>query len=318
MGSKRKLFLWIGIAVVSLAVIGTGFIAALVALLPEIGDTSGERFSGGDKIAVLDIRGSISSSEGYIDIIHRYRDNSSVAAVILYLDTPGGGSTATQEIYDELLLLKEEKPVTAYMSSICASGGVYLASAADRVYATPSTLTGSIGVILSLSNYEGLFGKLGVGTVNIKSGEFKDIGSPTRRITPREEALLGELIDDNYEQFLDVVVAGRGEAVKNVLEEGGISDPTDYEAATYIRNYADGRIFTGRQAYNIGLVDELGNFEYALDGTAKMVGIEGEPRIIREVLPDETLLDILLNSDVDELSADLGTAPKIELKYSIY
>ncbi len=318
MGSKRKLFLWIGIAVVSLAVIGTGFVAALVTLLPEIGGTSGEGFSGGGKIAVLDIRGPISSSEGYIDIIHRYRDNSSVSAVILYLNTPGGGSTATQEIYDELLLLKEEKPVTAYMSSICASGGVYLASAADRVYATPSTLTGSIGVILSLSNYEGLFGKLGVGTVSIKSGEFKDIGSPTRRITPREEALLGELIDDNYEQFLDVVVAGRGEAVKSVLEEGGISDPTDYEAATYIRNYADGRIFTGRQAYDIGLVDELGNFEYALDGTAKMVGIEGEPGIIREVLPDKTLLDILLNSDVDELSADLGAAPKIELKYSIY
>jgi len=237
MDKKRKVLLWVGIAVVSFAVISIGFIAAIVTLIPEISDTSAG-LAGGDCIAVLDIRGPITGSEQYIDIIHRYRDNDSVAAVILYIDTPGGGSTATQEIYDELLLLSEEKPLTAYMSSICASGGVYLASAADHVYATPSTLTGSIGVILSLSNYEGLFGKLGVGTVTIKSGEFKDIGSPTRRITPREEALLGELIDDNYEQFLDAVVAGRGEAVKGILEKDGINDPTDYEVASYVRNYA--------------------------------------------------------------------------------
>ncbi|MCP4231383.1 MAG: signal peptide peptidase SppA [bacterium] len=316
MAINRKLLLWIGIALVSFVIICTGFIGALVTLAPHIGNAP--NLAAGKKIAVLDIRGPIDSSEQYIDIIHRYRDNSSVAAVILYLDTPGGGTAATQEIYDELLLLKEEKPLIAYMSTMCASGGVFLASAADRVYANPTTLTGSIGVILSLSNYEGLSRKLGLGTVNIKSGEFKDIGSPTRKITPQEEAVLGEMIDDSYEQFLNIVVAGRGEAVKRVLAENGVANPTEYDAALYIRGFADGRIFTGKQALDIGLVDELGNFEYTLTETAVIAGIEGEPRIIREYIPEKTLLDLITGTDIDEISAEIGAVPNMELKYSLY
>jgi protease-4 len=316
MAINRKLLLWVGIALVSFVVICTGFIAAIVSLAPRIG--SGPGIAVGEKIAVLDVRGTIESSEQHIDIIHRYRDDPSVAAVILYLDTPGGGTAATREIYDELILLKEEKPLVAYMSTMCASGGVYLASAADRVYANPTTLTGSIGVILSLSNYEGLSRKLGFGTVNVKSGEFKDIGSPTRKVSPEEEALLGEMIDDSYEQFLDVVIAGRGDAVKRLLAEKGVTEPTEYDAALYIRHFADGRIINGQQALEIGLVDELGNFEYALNETAAMIGIEGEPRVVREIIPEKTLIDLITGTDIEEISADIGTTPKIELKYSLY
>ncbi len=273
----------------------------------------------GKKVAILDVRGPITSSEGLIEIIHAYRDDSTVAAVVLYIDSPGGGVAATQEIYTELLALKKKnKKVYAYMSSIGASGGYYLACAADRIYASPGTLTGSIGVIMTFTNVEGLFGKLGLGTTVVKSGRYKDIGSPFRPMTPEEEALLGETVDDVYNQFLDAVAAARRDAVTAELKRQGEKNPTKYRVRSYVREYADGRIFSGRQAKYLGFVDEVGNFQRCLGDAAKSVGIERRPTTIRKKLKKASLYDYIFGDAATRLLGLAQPESHVELKYSLY
>lgn len=228
------------------------------------------------KVALIDISGVITSSQGVsrgitsarsvVLQLENYADDESVKAVVLRIDSPGGTVVAAQEIYSAIKRLQEErgKIVIASMADIAASGGYYIACAADLIVASPGTLTGSIGVIMEFPNLEGLFGKIGVRSTVIKSGRFKDTGSAFRQMTEEERALLQELLDDVHEQFIESVREGRGLSVEEVVA------------------LADGRIFTGKQAHRLGLVDELGDLRKAILKAAELAGIEGEPTVLRE------------------------------------
>lgn len=271
-------------------IIGIIIFASLVVVvfLISFGTTmlmGGKMGIGGEKIAIINIKGVIVDSKSTVREIRKYADNPSVKAVIVRIDSPGGGVVASQEIYEELKWLKEkkQKKVVVSMGTVAASGGYYVACASDWIVANPGTLTGSIGVIMEFANLEGLFKKIGVEGVVIKSGKHKDIGSPFRSITKDEKELLQAIIDDVYAQFISAVVDGRKmkpEAVKEL---------------------ADGRIFTGRQAKELKLVDELGTMQDAINITARLAGIKGEPGIIEKRM-DFSIFDLLK----EEFWGDIG------------
>jgi len=215
-----------------------------------------------DKIAVVPIKGVITDAQTIIDQLHKFKKNRKVKAIIVQIDSPGGGVGPSQEIYQEIKKIKEVKKVVSSIGSIGASGGYYVACATDKIVANPGAITGSIGVIVEYANFEDLMEKIGLKGIVIKSGKYKDIMSPLRDITPDEKDLIQNVIDDIHSQFVSAVAEGRN------LEE------------SEVRAIADGRIFTGVQAKQLGLIDELGTFRDALDLTAKMVGIKGEPELI--------------------------------------
>jgi protease-4 len=197
--------------------------------------------------------------------IHRLSEDDRVKAVLLRINSPGGSVGAVQEIYTELKRCKDKgKKIVVSMGDVAASGGYYLASAADRIVAEPGTITGSIGVILEFGNLEGLFQKVGVRLEVVKRGAHKDIGSPARPLTPEERRMLQASIDDAYAQFVDAVVQGRK------LSPGRA------------HALADGRIFTGRQALEAGLVDELGNSQDALQEAIRLAHLAPHPPILSD------------------------------------
>src|SRR3972149_6074734 len=220
----------------------------------------------GEKIAVVKIEGVILDSKDIIEELREHRENKSVKAIMLRIDSPGGAVAPSQEIYTEVLNIRDEgkKKIVTSMGSVAASGGYYIASASDRIVANPGSVTGSIGVILELANVSGLMKKVGVESVVIKSGKFKDVGSLFRTMTTEERELLQGVIDDTYDQFVEAVSVGRGISKEDLIP------------------IADGRVFTGRQAKKLGLVDELGSMQDAIKITADMAGIKGEPDIIEK------------------------------------
>jgi len=222
------------------------------------------RFTFGDKIAIVEIKGVITQSSGIIEEINQYQEDEGVKAIILRIDSPGGGVGPAQEIHREILKfkLKSKKKVVTSMGSVAASGGYYIACASDLIIANPGTITGSIGVLMEFTNIEELFKKIGIKGVVLKSGEHKDIGSPFREMTPEEKRIIQEVIDNVHRQFVQAVAEGRKMDREKVMQ------------------IADGRILTGEQAKQIGLVDQIGNLQDAIDIVAKMVGIEGKPNIL--------------------------------------
>ena len=248
--------------------IGLGVIAALLvfflSVLFFIGRYIGRpgRFACGDKIAIIEIRGVITQSSGIIEELNQYQEDEGVKAIILRIDSPGGGVGPAQEIHREILKVKSKKKVVTSMGSVAASGGYYIACASDLIIANPGTITGSIGVIMEFTNIEELFKKIGIKGVVLKSGEHKDIGSPFREMTPEEKKIIQEVIDNVHQQFVQAVAKGRKMDQEKVMQ------------------IADGRILTGEQAKQIGLVDQIGNLQDAIDIVAKMVGIEGKPNIL--------------------------------------
>jgi protease-4 len=248
--------------------IGLGVIAVLLVFFLSvfffIGRYIGRpgRFAYGDKIAIIEIRGVITQSSGIIEEINQYQEDEGVKAIILRIDSPGGGVGPAQEIHREILKVKSKKKVVTSMGSVAASGGYYIACASDLIIANPGTITGSIGVIMEFTNSEELFKKIGIKGVVLKSGEHKDIGSPFREMTPEEKKIIQEVIDNVHQQFVQAVVKGRKMDQEKVMQ------------------IADGRILTGEQAKQIGLVDQIGNLQDAIDIVAKMVGIEGKPNIL--------------------------------------
>ncbi|MFQ5542961.1 MAG: signal peptide peptidase SppA [Nitrospiria bacterium] len=230
----------------------------------------------GEKIALIRIEGMIVDSRSVVKEIRRYRFDPEIKAILVRIDSPGGAVAPSQEIYDELLKIRAagEKKLVASMGAVAASGGYYIASAASVIVANPGTLTGSIGVIMELTNLEGLFQKIGIESITIKSGKNKDVGSPFRKIEKEERALLQNVLDDIHDQFIEAVASGR---------------LLDVEV---VRKFSDGRVFTGRQAKELGLIDELGNLETAIHLAAELAGIEGEPQIVetKERLPFFQLL----------------------------
>jgi protease-4 len=237
----------------------------------------------GKKVAIIDLHGVINNSADIIRQLKKYTKDSSVPAIVMHIDSPGGGVAPSQEIYEEMKKAKENgKRIVASMGSVGASGGYYVACAADTIIANPGTLTGSIGVLLEFPVAEELFKKIGLRFEVVKSGEFKDVGSYNRRMTDAERKLLQSVIDDTYDQFVEVLVENR-----NLSEEEALK-------------IADGSIFTGRQAKKVGLVDELGDLEDAIKIAGEMAGIEGPPKTIKERVRKITFLD-LLTQQMEEL-----------------
>jgi protease-4 len=248
--------------------VGLGVIAALLvfffSILFFIGRTIGKpgRFTFGDKIAIVEIKGLITQSSEIIEEIRQHQEDEGVKAIILRIDSPGGGVCPAQEIHREILKAKSKKKVVTSMGSVAASGGYYIACASDLIIANPGTITGSIGVLMEFTNIEELFKKIGIKGVVLKGGEHKDIGSPFREMTPEERKILQEVIDNVHQQFIQAVAEGRKLDRAKVIQ------------------IADGRILTGEQAKQFGLIDQIGNLQDAIDIVAKMVGIEGKPNIL--------------------------------------
>ncbi len=249
-----------------------------------------------DKIAIINIKNIITQSSNTVRQIKKYADNKSIKAIVLRIDSPGGGVAPSQEIYSEILKVRKNsnKIVVTSMGNLAASGGYYIAGASDKIVANPGTLTGSIGVIMTFSNIEELMKKIGLKTEIIKSGEFKDMGSPMREFTEKEKKLLQEVIDDVYDQFVNAVAVGRNIDVKKVKE------------------LSDGRIFTGRQAFNIGLVDQLGSLEEAIKLAAELVGIDGKPKIVSEKKERSLLFKLLEYKALSYLPSQLHIIPGLQ------
>jgi len=219
--------------------------------------------TGGAKVAVVEIEGIILDGGQAVRDLREHGDNPSVKAVVVRINSPGGVVAPTQEIFSAIQRLRKGgKPVVASLGAVAASGGYYVATACDRVYANPGTLTGSIGVVMQMANVQGLLKKVGVEYVVIKSGAFKDVGNFARQMTPEERKILQRLLDDVYGQFVDAVAEGRGLERKDVLA------------------FADGRIYSGQQAHALKMVDELGGYEDAIDAAGKRANIPGRPKIV--------------------------------------
>lgn len=236
-------------------------IFVLIAILSFI-VTFSDKLPLGEKVALVRITGVILDSTSTIDELKEYSNDSSIKAIVIRIDSPGGGVAPSQEIYSEILKIKEKKKVVVSMGSIAASGGYYIAAPADRIVANAGTLTGSIGVIMEIPNVEGLMEKIGVKAQIIKSGKHKDMASLYKSMGPEEKKILQTVLDDVHDQFIRAVSDARGMSFEEIKE------------------LADGRIFTGKMAKELGLVDELGNLQDAIMLAAELTGIEGEPQVV--------------------------------------
>jgi protease-4 len=311
---KDRTILWIflafvlGFALPVCSCLGTGVLA-----LGTLGRIAGEPTPAGvglgDAVAVIQLDGTITSGpEEYLtaqgitpgrvaDLLEQATDPA-VKAIVVSVNSPGGSVVASDEIYHALGAF--EKPVVVWMGEVAASGGYYIACGGDHVFAHPDTLTGSIGVISQFINVEELLDDVGVQMVVITSGPRKDIGSPFREMTEEEQALWQGITDEIYEGFVQVVSQARGLP----LEE--------------VRELADGRIYTGQQALELGLVDDVGTLKDAIAKAAELGGIEGEPRVI-ELRPTPSLRDLFYGvqarSTMPTLEEILGWAGVPSLQY---
>ena len=216
----------------------------------------------GDEIGIVEIKGIIVASEKIINQLIAYREDSGVKAIVLRIDSPGGPVVPAEEIYQEVIKTRKYKKVVASLGGVAASGGYYIASGTDVIVANPGTLTGSIGVIVQVSNVEGLMKLIGLKTYTFKSGKHKDLLSPFREPTPEDREIVMGVIESTHDQFVEVVARGRNMDVETV------------------RKLADGRIFSGRQALELGLVDQMGSLQDAIDLAAEMGGIKGRPNLV--------------------------------------
>ncbi|HWP23553.1 MAG TPA: signal peptide peptidase SppA [Candidatus Binatia bacterium] len=215
----------------------------------------------GDGVGVLQIEGTIDDSQDVLSELKRLKEMPWVKAIVVRIDSPGGAVAPTQEIFEEIQKSKKQKPFIASLGGMATSGGYYIAAACDKIVANPGTLTGSIGVIMQLSNVEELMKKIGVKGVNIKSGQNKDLGSPFQPLSPEGKQILQGLVDNVHGQFVAAVAKGRG------MDEAEV------------RKLADGRVYSGAQAKELGLVDQFGTLQEAIELAARRAGIEAEPAV---------------------------------------
>jgi protease-4 len=244
-------------------------------------------FSSVNKIGVVSINGPIYDSLKISEQLEEFANDGSIIAVVLRVDSPGGSVAASQEIYDAVVELRKSKKVVASMGSIAASGGLLVACAADKIIANPGTITGSISAIMQFANFEELLKKIGLKSSVVKSGKYKDIGSPLRDMTPEERKIIQELVDDIYNQFVDVVVKDRKLSREKVLE------------------IADGRVFSGRRAKEYGLIDDLGDMNYAAKLATQLAGKDGKYELVYPRKKRESVFDYLLESAANRLSDSL-------------
>jgi len=257
--------------------------------------------TGGEKIAVIELKEEIVSSEEIVRQFKKYRENKSVQAIVFRVESPGGGVAASQEIFEEVKKTRDAgKPIVVSMGSVAASGGYYVSCAATRIVANPGSLTGSIGVISHFLNFEPLMKKIGVEETTIKTGKFKDIGSPFRKTTEEDKKYFNIVISDVYDQFVDAIAEERGLERAEVLK------------------YADGRIFTGRQAVEYGFVDTLGTMEDAISIAAELGGIDGKPKIVKEK-KSRTFFERFVGdaaSEVTKIGQDFLQRPVLQYRFT--
>lgn len=282
--SERRSKKWVLVlGLVVLLICGASVVAAALAVI-AVSSYGGDGPGVGDAVAIIRVEGVIASgessasyiggafSDGIVKYLERAESDDWVKAIVLRIDSPGGSVVASNEIYERLLEI--DKPIIASMGETAASGGYYVACAADKIVANPATMTGSIGVISQIVGLEELLEKVGVEVIVIKSGSHKDIGGFHRDITEEERALFQAMIDEVYQGFVQIVAQSR-----RLPEER-------------VRELADGRAYTGQQAQQLGLVDELGNLPRAVELAAEMGGIKGEPRLV-EYRREPSLFDLL-------------------------
>jgi protease-4 len=240
--------------------------------------------SSGDKLAVIELKEVIVSSEEIVRQFKKYGNDKSIKGIVFRVESPGGGVAASQEIYEEVKKVREKgKPVVVSMGSVAASGGYYVSCGSSRIVANRGTLTGSIGVIMQFIHFNKLMDKVGVDATTIKTGKLKDAGSPMRPSTEEDKKYFDAITNDVYNQFIEVVVEERDLPREIVL------------------GLADGRVFTGEQALDVGLIDTLGTYEDAVNIAAALAGIKGEPQLIKERKRRLTIFDPLLGSVKEEL-----------------
>jgi protease IV len=251
---------------------------SLVYLALHAGTSDAGITSFGDRIGVVDLDGVIVSPQPVVGQLKKFGDDSSIKAIILHINSPGGGVAASEEIYREVKRIRDEKKkrIVVSIETVGASGAFYIASASNKIYADEGSIVGSIGVIAQWVNYGDLLKWAKLKDVVIKTGEFKDTGNPARDLTPNEQAYMQGLIDNMFGQFVQAVADGRGLKFADV------------------KSIANGKVWTGEQALSMKLIDQVGDFEAAVADTAKSVGIKGEPTLIHPERDRRTLLDLML------------------------
>ncbi len=290
---KRHPVMW---GFILLAIIG--LVSFLILRLIFSSGEGGSWFSFKDKVGVVLVEGVLSDSRDAVRQLEKYERDGGIKAIVLRVNSPGGAVVPSQEIYDKVLTVRKSKKVVVSMGSVAASGGYYIACAADRIIANPGTITGSIGVVVQFSQIEELLNKIGLKSTVVKAGEYKDMGSPVREMTPAERALVQGVIDDIHAQFIEAVVSNRS---------------IDRQE---IERIADARIFTGRQALAAGLVDSLGNMDHAIDTAAQLAGIEGRPEVIYPEEKRKGLLRYIMGEAISSVAAALGeTSSGIDYRY---
>lgn len=280
---KSRVWLWVVVG-------GSAFFLFVLAVFTLVylslrTDHSSEFAGFGDKIAVVDLDGVILTPDDTVKQLKKYADDGSVKAIIIHVNSPGGGAAASEEIYREVRRIRDvkKKKIVVSVETVGASGAYYVASGANKIYANEASVVGSIGVIAEWYNYADLLKWAKLKNVVIKTGELKDVGNPAREMTPVEHAYMQQLVDNMKGQFVKAVADGRGMKVEDV------------------NAIADGRVWTGQQAVNLKLIDEIGDFQKCLRETAKSVGISGEPTIVRPEKEKRTLTDLLFGDISDIL-----------------
>ena len=278
---RSRVFLWV--------LLGGGafflFLVGIFALVYfSVRSQQKDTFTGfGDKIAIVDLEGVILTPKDVVEQLRKYADDGSIKAIVLHVNSPGGGARASEEIYREVLRVRDQKKkrIVASIETVGASGAYYVSSATNKIFADDASIVGSIGVIAQWVNYEELMKWAKLKNITIKAGEFKDTGSPVRDMTPAERAYLQGLIDDMHVQFIHSVANGH------------------HMKDDEVRVLANGKVWTGEQAVPLKLVDQIGDFRAAIEDTAKSVGIKGEPTLVHPEKERKSLLDLMFG-DVSE------------------
>jgi len=276
--------LWTGCLITTLVVLFfLGLSGVVLALLGK-----GIIFGPGERVGVVEIKGVLTDSRTIIKLLDRYRDDRNIKAIVLRINSPGGAVGPAQEILREVEKVRQKKKIVASLGTVAASGGYYIACGADLIMANRGTATGSIGVIMQFTNVEGLTKKLGLDLFNLKAGRYKDAGSPLRPMTPEDKAYLQGLLDNIYQQFLSDVARNR----KIPLAK--------------MRTLAEGRVYTGEEAKQLGLVDAFGNLPDAIEKAGRLGGIKGKVKAVYPEKEGFSLLRLLLGQDTEDTLSRLA------------
>jgi protease-4 len=281
---RRSAWFYLGIIAGSLAAVCLLITFMVWVTMRSVSDNDASGFGlKSNRIAVVDVSGVILSAENVDTQLRKFGDDPSVKAILLHINSPGGGAAASQEIYHEVLRVRQEKhkKIIASIESVGASGAYYIASGCDKIYANDASVVGSIGVIMEWTNYGELMRWAKLKNVVIHAGELKDAGDPSRDLTPKEEAYFQSLVDNMYTQFVHDVATGR------------------HSSDDKIRPLATGQVWTGQQSLPLGLIDKVGGFRTALIDTARDAGISGEPSVVRPAKNKRGLFSIFTEDGED-------------------